>query len=876
MGAVFFTLCVATSLMLYLIISGTLYSQYNSRLNEVIHYVEHNTDADDLQRCVNTKVKSEKYNELQELLNGMVDDFDLRFLYLVIPDPDNALMINVISATSDAERAAGEDDMGLLETTDEYTVEELKKYSSYWKADGINYFKETSGYGEYYTACKALKTSDGETVALICADIDIQNLYSTIAVSVTVTAACIIAALFVFGIIILTLFRRRIIDPLKSIEKSATEFAEGARTENGEVVFKYQPPEIKTNDEIESLADAIKKMAEELCLYVEETIAAEKRVSAVTTENARLYKEADSAKKIAELTKSLTVLLNNIPALTFYKEIETGKYLACNDTFAKHVGKKSTEEVVGLTDYELYDRNMAESFVAYDKKALEINGPYFYEEEYVDSKGVEHRFQTTKMKFTDATGKLRLLGMCIDVSEMEKYRRESEKSKEAYEAAKKESLTYSRIASALSKDYAYIYYVNVETDEFIEYSSGNSEESLAIERRETDFFNRSRNDAQDVIDKADLDIFLSSFTKENILEKINSHGMFTLTYRLLSNGESSYVNMKASRLKNDDKHIIIGISNVDAQMKEQEAMERAKEERTTYSRIMALSGNYICIYTVDPKTEEYSVYGSTKDYETLGIANTGKDFFRMSRENAMRSVYLEDVDRFITAFTKENVLKDTKESGVFSIDYRLMLKGVPVYVHLKAAAIEEKDGPKLIVGISNIDARMKRELDYQHNLSLARRKADMDALTGVKNKHAYIDVEANLNHMIDENEPVDFAIIVFDVNGLKAVNDNHGHVAGDQYIKSACKMICNVFKHSPVFRVGGDEFVVVARGNDYENVDALFEEINRKNAENAAKGEVTAACGMAKFMHNDRNVAAVFERADYMMYNNKRHMKNEI
>ena len=214
-------------------------------------------------------------------------------------------------------------------------------------------------------------------------------------------------------------------------------------------------------------------------------------------------------------------------------------------------------------------------------------------------------------------------------------------------------------------------------------------------------------------------------------------------------------------------------------------------------------------------------------------------------------------------------MREIETDGVFDLEYRLMIEGEPIYVSLKAAMVEEKDGPQLIIGVSDIDARVKREQEYAHNLSAARRQAGSDALTGVRNKHAYNDAEEELNRRIASKESVTFSVIIFDVNGLKRVNDTLGHAAGDEHLRKACSIICDVFAHSPVYRIGGDEFVVIAEGADYENVDALLSQLDMINAVNASTGDVTVACGMARFEH-DKDVAAVFKRADVLMYEHKR------
>ena len=111
-----------------------------------------------------------------------------------------------------------------------------------------------------------------------------------------------------------------------------------------------------------------------------------------------------------------------------------------------------------------------------------------------------------------------------------------------------------------------------------------------------------------------------------------------------------------------------------------------------------------------------------------------------------------------------------------------------------------------------------------------------------------------------------------DINDLKKVNDTAGHQAGDQYLRDACKTICDTFKHSPVFRVGGDEFAVIAQGKDYARIEELLEIMSQYNAEAYRTGGILIACGMARF-EDDECVASVFERADHSMYENKKSLK---
>ena len=583
-----------------------------------------------------------------------------------------------------------------------------------------------------------------------------------------------------------------------------------------------------------------------------------------------------TAEKKEGLSGLVKCLLDNMPALAFTKDAGNGKYLVCNQRFAEYVHKESPLDVVGLTDADLLDKATAAYFAETDKKVLSMDKPYVFYEEVTDADGRLRQFQTTKLHFSDAAGRRCLLGMCVDVTEVaaerEAAKQEQARVQEAYEKARYDTATYSNIVRALSADYTFLYYVNLETDRFVEYNTGGKGREMAEARREDDFFNASRRDARKMLHPADQDVFIKAFTKENILRCINKNGTFTLTYRLLVNGVPSYVNMKATRMEGDEKHIIIGVNNVDAQMKYQEEAERIREERITYSRMTALAGNYIGIYTVNPATDYYVEYSATRDYEGLGLTKEGNDFFGVSRAESGRAIYEEDLPRFLSMFTKEKMMEEIGQNGIYELIYRLMIDGTPTYVSLKAALVEEKDGSRLIVGVSNIDARIKREQEYANNLTEARNKANIDALTGVKNKHAYADAEANLDRRIRENQPVAFAVTVCDVNGLKKINDELGHQAGDRFIRNACMIVCKVFAHSPVFRIGGDEFAVISQGADYENIDRLLDQIAEHNQKNADAAGVVIACGMSKF-NNDNNVAAVFGRADALMYENKKKLK---
>ena len=290
-------------------------------------------------------------------------------------------------------------------------------------------------------------------------------------------------------------------------------------------------------------------------------------------------------KKIMDLQESVSSLLSNMPAMTFSKDVVTRKYIACNQAFADYACKETPEGVVGLTDFEIFDKETAQHFVDDDKKALDMNKPYIFYEDVPDADGNPRRFQTTKLKFMDASGRICLLGLCQDITD--------------------------------------------------------------------------------------------------------------------------------------------------------------------------------------------------------------------------------------------------------------------------AMTIKE---------------------EYNRKLENAQNRANIDALTGIRNKAAYVEFESKLNKSISEKGWVQFAITIFDVNNLKTINDTLGHQAGDNYICEACKIICTKFKHSPVFRIGGDEFIAISQGEDYEHIDELLNYFTESNLEAVKKGGIVIACGMSRY-DNEGSVAPVFKSADEKMYVNKEYLK---
>ena len=156
--------------------------------------------------------------------------------------------------------------------------------------------------------------------------------------------------------------------------------------------------------------------------------------------------------------------------------------------------------------------------------------------------------------------------------------------------------------------------------------------------------------------------------------------------------------------------------------------------------------------------------------------------------------------------------------------------------------------------------------------------AFLDSLTGVRNKMAYDNYIAELKSRIENGEIKSYGIAILDTNNLKEINDTYGHENGNAYLVNSCKLICQIFAHSPVFRIGGDEFLVILLDEDLDNHHDLLKQLKEsmdltKKASFPWK-QISIACGIGIATYaKATTIADTFNKADSDMYKNKRAIK---
>ena len=290
---------------------------------------------------------------------------------------------------------------------------------------------------------------------------------------------------------------------------------------------------------------------------------------------------------------------------------------------------------------------------------------------------------------------------------------------------------------------------------------------------------------------------------------------------------------------------------------------------------LTLARHFDSAYYVEIETGNYVEFVSSHVLEGIGIPKQGEDFFTFSSEHANLVIHPDDLDYFLKNHEKSVIMKNLSESYSYSFDCRLILNGD--VLHIRHLDIMCEDNKHIICCMENIEDEYREKEEQKKNLQSAERLARRDELTGIKNKTAFAEKKSLIDEKLKEaSSDYHFGVVMCDINDLKLINDTRGHSVGDEAIRRTSHMICDVYKHSPVYRIGGDEFVVILEGNDYEQRDALLTVLKQKSEKHARlRSGPVVACGMAIYeAGTDKDFDAVFMRADSLMYENKQVLKN--
>lgn len=443
------------------------------------------------------------------------------------------------------------------------------------------------------------------------------------------------------------------------------------------------------------------------------------------------------------------------------------------------------------------------------------------------------------------------------------------------EGERKEKEVYDNIAKSLAENYEAMYYIDIETGEYREISVSQEYESMNVPMIGRDFYAETRENAIRYAHPDDREFAESLYYKDTMLKNLEGRKSYSYKYRIMVGGVPKYFRFTVMRA-GDDKHFVLYEKDIDDEITAESMRLKDQKKQITFSQIAeSLASNYDLIYYVDVADGSYVRYESDHTYGQLEIRGSGDDFFTDSARIIPRIIHKNDQDTMSTFLDRDHLISAMGNHKMHSMDYRIMVGSRSQ--HYRMTVRRSSDGTHFIIGVENIDAEVRKEKQVLRALNTEKELARRDELTGIKNKTAYMELEKSIQSNLDNGvDYLPFAIVVCDANNLKRINDNEGHVAGDEYIKASAELLCDIFDHSPVFRVGGDEFVVFLRGNDFSARHDLMEKLHRQVRRNQEmnNGPVLAA-GMSEYVpKKDNIVSEIFDRADRKMYEDKLDLKD--
>lgn len=440
---------------------------------------------------------------------------------------------------------------------------------------------------------------------------------------------------------------------------------------------------------------------------------------------------------------------------------------------------------------------------------------------------------------------------------------------------KKDKEIRDNIAYAMAEDYEAIFYIDLESGEYMTFSKTKKFMSMKIMTLGKDFFKEALEGITKTTYPGDLEYAKQFYNKETLLKFLENRTSFSFKYRVLINNEPRYFLFTVMRDKNL-QYLIFYEKDIEDELKAERTQKENQRKTITFAQIAeSLATNYDLIYYVDITNSSYVCYQSNEIFGQLEVNKVGEDFFGGSLSNIQKLVHEQDREKLAEFITKENMIATMENHKNCSVNYRMIVSGKVQYTRMTVR--KSSDNTHFIIGVENVDDEIKKERKRLRELKTEKELARRDELTGVKNKTAYKELEQSVQENMDNGlDYLSFALVVCDANNLKQINDSHGHNAGDEYIRASANLLCNIFVHSPVFRVGGDEFVVFLRGNDYFYRDELMEKLRNLVLENKQRGiGVTLASGIAEYnSETDNFVSDIFNRADKEMYEDKKKLKS--
>ena len=316
------------------------------------------------------------------------------------------------------------------------------------------------------------------------------------------------------------------------------------------------------------------------------------------------------------------------------------------------------------------------------------------------------------------------------------------------------------------------------------------------------------------------------------------------------------------------------------------------ENKPIYHAVHDLDGNYLFSYVKPLYKDNKYICSACVDFSMTELYHKNKLFILklgillysltfiiwllfVHKINKSISSPINQIEKCIKNFKYDTI--DERFDNLFRLENLKINTRNEIYDLYMALLISTKENfyymDKYVKAKTNIK-RKDKELNQIKNT------AYKDTLTNVGNMNKYKTDIKELKDQFEKDNFTDFAIVMLDINNLKYINDTYGHSIGNKYIQGCCNIICKIFAHSPIYRIGGDEFIIIVKNDDFNNIDELIsvceshfnivysdKEVEDYKRYSMSLGMCKAKAGM-KFPD-------IITLADQNMYSNKKKFKTK-
>ena len=290
-------ICVLMGIFGFTAYVRTVLNKDQSYLRDVLQLTMKQIDPDDLEKCIETKTKSDKFEETQHFLDQVKEYYeDVEYIYIIKPlntaNVDN--IMDVMVGITDEERKTDFDfysvTLGGL-TGDYYSSDVAKRYLDGLNANEVTFFSNKTEFGYDYTGMMPIKNSKGQAISLLCVDMSMNEI-SKVMVSYALATLAMMTLIALLAVYLANKWlKNRVTDPLIKLENVSKNFVESSHGAESPDQLVITDPDIHTGDELESLANTTSDMFSSMKNYMTSLIS-------VTKEKERIGVELNVATSI--------------------------------------------------------------------------------------------------------------------------------------------------------------------------------------------------------------------------------------------------------------------------------------------------------------------------------------------------------------------------------------------------------------------------------------------------------------------------------------------------------------------------------------------------------------------------------------------------